>query len=134
SNVATVSLSVNNSAPVANNDSFSASKNSTLTIPGLGVLYNDTDANRDPLTAVLVSGPSHGTLTLNANGSFSYTPTTGYTGADSFTYKANDGQLDSNVATVSLAINDRAPVATNDSYSTNENTQLTAAPPGVLAN
>ena len=50
---------------------------------------------------MLVSGPAHGSLTLNADGSFTYTPAANYNGPDSFTYKANDGQADSNVATVS---------------------------------
>ena len=77
------------------------------------MLGNDTDVDGDTLTAVLVSGPAHGTLTLNADGSFTYTPDANYNGSDSFTYKANDGSADSNVATVSLtvsAVND-APVA-----------------------
>ena len=56
-----------------------------------GVLANDTDADRDPLTAVVATRPAHGTLTLNANGSFTYTPAAGYVGTDSFTYMANDG-------------------------------------------
>ncbi len=55
------------------------------------MLANDTDPSNLPLTASLVSGPAHGTLTLNSNGSFSYTPTTTYFGSDSFTYKACDG-------------------------------------------
>ena len=66
---------------------------------------------------MLVSGPAHGSLTLNADGSFTYTPAANYNGPDSFTYKANDGQADSNVATVSInvgAVND-APVANADS-------------------
>jgi hypothetical protein len=71
------------------------------------VLGNDTDANGDSLTALLVSGPAHGSLTLNTNGSFTYTPAAGYTGADSFTYKANDGSLDSNVATVSITLTNK---------------------------
>ena len=89
------------------------------------------------LTAVLVSGPAHGTLTLNADGSFTYTPAANFNGTDSFTYKANDGAADSNVATVtsrSTAVND-APVAVNDSYTTNEDTPLIdRRAPGVLAN
>ena len=56
-----------------------------------GVLGNDTDADSDPLTAVLNANVSHGSLTLNANGSFLYTPTAAYSGSDSFTYHANDG-------------------------------------------
>src|SRR4030095_2781 len=85
---------------------------------------------------LLVSQPTHGSLTLNGNGSFSYTPAANYNGPDSFIYKANDGQADSGVATVSItvtAVND-APVAVNDSYTTPEDTTLTLAAPGRLAN
>jgi uncharacterized delta-60 repeat protein len=70
-----------------------------------GVLFNDTDPDNDSLTAHLVTGPSHGNVTLNTDGSFTYTPVANYGGNDSFTYKANDGQYDSNVATVHLAMN-----------------------------
>jgi VCBS repeat-containing protein len=69
-----------------------------------GVLGNDSDPDGDPLTAVLVAGPSHGSLTLNANGSFSYTPAADVAGADSFSYRASDGTLTSNVATVTLTV------------------------------
>jgi VCBS repeat-containing protein len=68
------------------------------------VLANDTDVENDPLTARLVSAPSHGTLTLNADGSFTYTPNLYYSGGDSFTYVANDVIADSNIATVNLTI------------------------------
>ena len=68
------------------------------------MLGNDTDADSDPLTAVLVSNVTHGTLSLAANGGFTYTPTGGYNGPDSFTYKANDGTADSNTVTVSLTV------------------------------
>ena len=88
------------------------------------------------LTAIKVSDPAHGTLTLNSDGSFTYTPDANYNGPDSFTYKANDGQLDSNVATVTinvLPVND-APVANNDSYSTDSLTPLSVVAPGVLGN
>ena len=75
---------------------------------------NDTDVDGERADgASLVSGPAHGTLTLNADGSFTYTPAANYNGADSFTYKANDGTADSTVATVAItvaAVND-APVA-----------------------
>ncbi len=70
-----------------------------------GVLGNDADANGDTLTATVVTGPAHGTLTLNTDGGFTYTPAPDYNGPDSFTYKANDGSLDSNVATVNLTVN-----------------------------
>src|SRR5262249_58953539 len=101
-----------------------------------GVLANDSDANGDTLNAILVSGPSHGTLTLDPDGSFTYTPAANYNGSDSFTYKANDGALNSNLATVNLTVtpvND-APVAGGDNYTTAEDTPLTIRAPGVLAN
>jgi VCBS repeat-containing protein len=69
-----------------------------------GVLANDSDPNNDPLTAIKVTNPSHGTVTFNANGSFTYMPAANYSGVDSFTYKANDGALDSNVATVTITV------------------------------
>jgi VCBS repeat-containing protein len=71
------------------------------------VLGNDSDPDGNTLSAVLASGPSHGTLTLNANGSFTYTPAANYNGSDSFTYRASDGT--SNLATVTLTV-----TATND--------------------
>src|SRR5205823_183136 len=95
-----------------------------------------TDVDGDPLTYSTVSGPSHGTLTLNSNGTYSYTPALNYNGSDSFTFRAKDGQADSNVATVNLtitAVND-PPVAINDSYTINEDTPLTVAAAGVLGN
>ena len=73
------------------------------------VLANDSDPEGSALTAILVSSPSNGTLTLNADGTFNYTPNSGFTGIDSFTYKANDGSLDSNVATVTITVT-AAPV------------------------
>ncbi|PYR92017.1 MAG: hypothetical protein DMF84_14655, partial [Acidobacteria bacterium] len=93
-----------NRAPVANNDAYSTNEDTALTIAANGVLGNDTDADGNPLTAVLGTGPTHGTLTLNANGSFTYTPAANYNGPDSFTYKANDGALDSNIATVTITV------------------------------
>ena len=66
-----------------------------------GVLNNDSDPDGDPLTAVLVLGVSHGIMVFNSNGSFNYNPDTDWVGVDSFTYVANDGLADSNVATVS---------------------------------
>jgi hypothetical protein len=135
SNVATVSIVVSpvNQAPVATNDTYSTALNTTLTESAPGVLANDKDPDGDPITAVLLSLPADGTLTLNADGSFTYSPAAGFFGADSFTYQASDGQLQSNVATVTINMG-QPPVANNDSYSTNENTVLSVAAPGVLAN
>ena len=72
----------------------------------LGVLANDTDPAGLPLTAVLVSGPSNAAaFTLNADGTFSYTPVANYNGTDTFTYRANDGTSNSNTATVTITVN-----------------------------
>src|SRR5205807_6468721 len=79
--------------PEASNDSYSLAHDSTLAVAAAGVLSNDTVPSGHTLTAVLVSGVSHGSLTLNSNGSFSYSPTTNYTGSDSFSYTASDGAL-----------------------------------------
>jgi len=83
------------------------------------------------------AGPNHGTLSLNADGSFSYSPAANFNGTDSFTYKASDGQAQSGVATVTITVtpvND-APVAANDdSYTTPEDTLLMVTAPGLLAN
>ena len=88
----TISYTPPNTAPVAVGDSSSTDEDTALTVAAPGVLGNDSDVDGDALTAVLVSGPAHGTLTLNANGSFTYTPAANYNGPDSFTYKANDGR------------------------------------------
>jgi VCBS repeat-containing protein len=134
-NTAVASIVVQDNPPVASNDGpYGTPFNTPITISAPGVLGNDTDPNGDALTAVLVSGPAHGTLTLSADGSFTYTPAPGYTGSDSFTYKANDGTLDSNVATVSLTVSNSPPVASNDSYSGPSDATLTVIAPGVLAN
>jgi VCBS repeat-containing protein len=89
---------------VANNDAYSVIGGATLTVPAPGVLANDTDANGDPLTAVLVDGPASGSLTLNPNGSFTYTPGPDTTGQVTFTYRASDGTNQSNLATVTITV------------------------------
>jgi VCBS repeat-containing protein len=107
-----------------------------LTVAAPGVLGNDADPDGDPLTAVLVTGPSHGSLTLNANGSFSYTPAADFAGSDSFTYRASDGSLNSNPVTVTITVtatND-TPAGVADAYTTAEDTVLTVPAPGVLGN
>src|SRR5207237_4989056 len=78
------------------------------------VLTNDTDVDAGTtLTATLVANPSHGAVTLATNGAFTYTPAANYNGSDSFTYKANDGTVDSNIATVSITMTpvNNAPAA-----------------------
>src|SRR6184192_716080 len=140
SGVATVTITVTpvNDAPVAaNDDSYTTPEDTQLTVSAPGVLANDSDVDGDPLTAMPVTGPTHGTLTLNSDGSFSYMPALNFNGTDSFTYKASDGQAQSGVATVTITVtpvNDAPVAANNDNYTTPEDTQLTVSAPGVLAN
>jgi hypothetical protein len=92
--------------PVANDDTYNTNKNTTLNVPAPGVLSNDSDPDGDSIIAIPVTNPSDGTLDLNSDGSFTYTPDTDFSGSDSFTYKANDGSLDSNTATVTIEVTD----------------------------
>ena len=128
SNVATVTVVIDaeNDAPVAANDSYSTGEDQVLNVAAPGVLGNDTDIDGGTLRPVLISGPSHGSVTLNANGSFSYTPAASFSGTDSFTYEANDGSDDSNPATVSIAVSpvNDAPVADSDSVTTQSGTPV----------
>lgn len=128
-----------NQAPTALSDSYPATEDTPLTITASGVLGNDTDPESNPLTAVLDSPPlaGQGSVTLNADGSFTFTPAPNFFGTASFTYHANDGQANSSIATVTInvaAVNNDPPVANNDSYMTPVNTTLNVATPGVLGN
>jgi large repetitive protein len=133
--VATVTISVSpvNDPPFAGNDSYTTNEDTPLAIASPGVLANDTDIDGNPLSAILVAAPTHGSVTLNVNGSFLYTPASDYNGPDSFTYRANDGAANSNLATVSITVvpvND-APITNNDTAVTDEDTAVNIA---VLAN
>ncbi|NTV65085.1 MAG: tandem-95 repeat protein, partial [Oscillochloris sp.] len=138
SNLATVTITVSaaNDAPVAENDRSSTDEDTKLTIAAPGLLANDHDPDGDPLTASVIVGPSHGTLTLSSDGAFTYTPAANWSGSDSFTYQASDGTANSNLATVTITVNDvnDAPVAANDSFSTDRNTPLSVPAKGVLSN
>ncbi len=125
-----------NDAPVAVADSYNVDEDQTLN-PILGVLFNDSDVEGETMTAVLVDDVQNGSLTLNADGSFSYTPDTNYNGPDSFTYEANDGTVDGNTVTVSITVDpvNDDPVANADSYLADEDVAITFnAAAGVLAN
>ncbi|HRH79894.1 MAG TPA: Ig-like domain-containing protein [Thiobacillaceae bacterium] len=121
---AKVSITVTglNDAPVANGDAFSAQEDGVLNVAATGVLGNDNDVEGDPLSTVLVQGPAHGSLALNADGSFSYTPDADFNGSDSFSYRASDGDLSSAVTLVQLTVSEvnDAPVAAPDSASVAE--------------
>ncbi len=126
--------------PVANDDTYGATEASALTVPAPGFMTNDLDASANTLAATQVidgthPNVQHGTLTFNTNGSFTFTPTAGYIGADAFYYKINNTIADSNIArvTINVAANN-TPVAVADTYTTAEDTVLTVAAPGVLSN
>ena len=112
---------------MATNDTYTTPENTTLTVTAPGLLANDSDPSGKPLTAALVAGPANGTLTLNPNGSFSYTPNAGFYSADSFTYRDSDGTLQSNTATVALTVTQ--PLAPPPTAPTN----TSAGNPGLVA-
>ena len=132
----TVAIAVAAGTPVANADSYGATAGGTLSIPAAtGVLANDSTPNGTTLTAVVATGPAHGSLTLNPDGSFSYTPAAGYVGVDTFSYRANDGRSQSGTVTVSIAVAPGTPVANADSYAATAGGTLSIpAASGVLAN
>ncbi|HEC77235.1 MAG TPA: hypothetical protein ENI33_08290, partial [Thermoplasmatales archaeon] len=107
---------ITNHPPVANDDYYTTDEDITLFISAPGILANDSDADGDTLQSFLINGTIHGSLTLNSNGSFVYVPDLNFFGSDSFTYVVNDGNIDSNIATVYITINsvNDAPVANND--------------------
>lgn len=90
--------------PSAQNDTYQTAQGTVLTVGAPGVLSNDQSGSGGGLTAVLVAGPAHGTLSLSASGAFTYTPTNGYIGSDSFLYQASNGQTNSATATVSITV------------------------------
>jgi hypothetical protein len=105
-------------AQTPNNDSYSIDQDHTLAVDIVqGVLSNDISENNTPISISSVNtvNPSHGTLTLNSDGSFTYIPEAGYFGTDTFRYKTNNGCSDSNdLATVNITVNqvNNAPVVT----------------------
>jgi len=100
-----------------------------------GILANDTDADHDLLTTKLVSDVTNGDLTLNADGSFIYTPDDGFSGVDTFTYRAWDGQAQSGVRTVTFNVApNSAPVAVDDEFEVMQYSSLSVGhrlPPGL---
>ncbi|MCC2671438.1 MAG: outer rane adhesin like protein, partial [Armatimonadetes bacterium] len=103
-----------NDAPEAVGESYSTYRATPLSIAAPGVLGNDSDVDGDPLQAIVGALPSGGTLTLNVNGSFVYTPQVGFTGADTFTYRAGDGTATSNLVTVTINVSADPPPSAPD--------------------
>ncbi|KRR21604.1 hypothetical protein CQ13_30745 [Bradyrhizobium retamae] len=129
-----------NQPPVANNDSgYTTTQNTALAIAAAALLANDTDPDGGTLTVTGASGAVNGTVSFNAQTNVvTFTPTTGYTGAASFSYAIADGQGGTATATVSLTVDaapNQPPVANNDSgYSTTQNTALTITGSALLSN
>jgi FtsP/CotA-like multicopper oxidase with cupredoxin domain len=127
SNVATVTITVNpvNDAPVANAVAYNAIVGQTLSVDAPGVLWNDTDADGDTLTASATGTPPPGVLTLSADGSFDYTPAGAAGAVETFDYVANDGAVDSAAATVTITVIPEpanvAPFANDDFAETTKN-------------
>jgi len=105
----TDTITITNVVPAAAPDTYAATAGSPRVVAAPGVLANDGDADGDQLSASLVTGVSHGSLSLDSDGGFTYTATAGYWGADGFTYRVWDGVAWSAPALVSLAIREPTP-------------------------
>ena len=131
-----------NVAPVGVPDSYTTAEGETLSVDAPGVLDNDTDAEGDDLTATSATPAGNGSVEVAADGSFTYTPDAGFSGEDTFTYKADDGTSSSAATTVTITVEadeeppvNNAPVAVDDStWATVAGEPLVMAAPGVLGN
>ncbi|NLS97836.1 MAG: cadherin-like domain-containing protein, partial [Planctomycetaceae bacterium] len=123
----TFTVTVVNQSPVTTDDAYPTDGVNPVVIgAGSGVLANDSDPNTgDTLTAHLVSGPSEGSLTLNTDGSFAYTPNAGFIGPDSFVYEASDPHNAATLATVTLVLNQPPAADAGGPYTIEETLSLT---------
>lgn len=115
-NTATVTISVTNQKPSASDDNYTTSHDVELTVTTNGVLSNDNDMDGDALTLSLEDNVSNGSLTLNDDGTFTYTPDPLFVGTDSFTYKISDDIEDSDVVTVTITVTNAVPSAADDDF------------------
>ena len=99
------------SAPVAVDDDYSAVLNQALSVNSASGVLNNDSLSGSSITAILVSGPANGSVSLAADGSFTYTPNTNFAGVDTFSYKVRLGTEYSTVATVSIAVVDATGLA-----------------------
>src|SRR5581483_6443578 len=109
-----------NTAPTAGPaEAYTTAEDTPLNVAAPGLLGNDDDPDNDPLRAMLASGPSHGTLSLSADGGFSYLPAANYYGPDQFAYRASDGALSTALVVVQINVTsvDDPPVVGNDAFS-----------------
>ena len=131
-------LDGDNQSPTVLGDEYTFAENTILNINATdGVLANDFDSDLDTIQAFLFTDVSNGSLNLNTNGSFVYTPNQDFSGIDSFVYRASDGLRQSDLATVLITVtgNNDTPTANNDQYQTQPNTLLiVSAGQGILVN
>ncbi|WP_243058370.1 Ig-like domain-containing protein [Nocardioides sp. SR21] len=126
----TITVTPVDDAPVATADDYSINEDDATSFD---VLANDTDVDDDPLVADLVTNPVHGIVVVNPSGTVTYTPDPNFHGTDSFTYRADDGDLQSSAVTVTVTVDpvEDAPVAHDDSYTTGVDTPVAR---NVIAN
>ncbi|MBD8525505.1 Ig-like domain-containing protein [Pseudomarimonas arenosa] len=124
-----------NDPPVAVADSYLTDENAQLAVAAPGVLDNDTDVEDDLLSAELVRQAEHGTVTLRADGSFTYIPEVNFRGNDTFEYAANDGNSSGPAVQVRIQVT-QPPTATNDVYLVDVDTpiEITDRREGLLVN
>jgi VCBS repeat-containing protein len=115
-NEASIGVTVDHS-PVADEGTLAGNRN---TVRSGSVSGSDSDA--DNLSFSVVTPADHGTVTMDADGSYSYKPKSGFSGTDSFTFKANDGSLDSAPATIAVTVTEHAPVGVGQSFTMSHNT------------
>jgi hypothetical protein len=132
-------LLLTSDGPVGTPDHYAVATGDTLSIAAPGFLANDIDLDGEALTAVSIQdNVDHGVLAAFANGSFTYTPTPGFVGTDSFAYRMRDASnnfSDPVLVTIDvLAASNRAPIGTPDLYSMLADTTLAIAASGFLAN
>ena len=135
----TVTITGVNDAPVANDDTLSTDENQALTFAAADLLGNDTDVDDgDVLSLVSVdTGSLQGVLVDNGDGTFTYTPPSGFSGADTFTYTISDGNGESDTAAVTIQVQDlanQAPDAVDDGFSTGEDSALLITGASLLSN
>jgi titin len=134
SNTATVTVNVIG-PPVAYDVAYAVAAGETLHVPAPGVLGKDTDPSGLPLTVASHGAPGSGTLTINPDGSFDYTPAQGFSGLDSFTYVVTDGQTSSNTARVDITVTSPPPpIASDHAYTITAGQTLHGSVAELLAN
>ena len=127
----TIEVGPVNDAPVAAGDSFATDEDNALTVAAPGVLGNDADEDSPTITADLADQATSGTVVLNEDGSFTYTPTANFNGTDSFTYRAGDGAAESSLATATITVNPVAEPLQTLTVTRVGNARITSTPAGI---